>query len=381
MKFYNENISKNENAKIKPLFIFKISILSFLFFFNFEMNNYKIIIFLREKFKRKKRIGIVGVLNEQNVGNNLVKFSMFTKLKEYGFEPTIISFTRKNENIDFLRKTVDLTEISKNLKYSQLKEKDYDILMVNSDQTWNNFNIESLYDHGFLRFAENWTIPKFVYAASLGIDYWRYTTNFDKRARALLKNFKGISLRERGSISLVKNHLGIKPLQVLDPTFLIDKKYYLDLIKDFKKDFTFNIKYLFVYILDTNKIIEKFIKIASQKLNYKKFRVETKQINYTENFLFGINISEAVITDSFHGTVFSIIFKKPFISFINSKRGRLRFYSLNETFNLGNRIIFSSKNQNPDINLLKTPLSINQTFMNSLKDLSITFLRKNLGIY
>ena len=111
MKFYNENNNKNENVKIKTLFIFKISILCFLFFFNFEMNNYKIIIFLREKFKRKKRIGIVGVLNEQNVGNNLVKFSMFTKLKEYGFEPTIISFTRKNENIDFLRKTVDLTEI------------------------------------------------------------------------------------------------------------------------------------------------------------------------------------------------------------------------------------------------------------------------------
>ena len=62
-----------------------------------------------------------------------------------------------------------LTEINENLKYSQLKEKDYDILMINSDQTWNNFNTESLYDHGFLRFAENWTIPKFVYAASLGI--------------------------------------------------------------------------------------------------------------------------------------------------------------------------------------------------------------------
>ena len=363
MKFYNFNL--------------KISV---LFIFNFTIFGNKFILYLREKFLRtKRRIGVVGVLNEQNVGNNLVKFSMYIKLKEYGFEPTIISYTRKGENIDFLRKTVELTEISQNLKYSQLKEKDYDILMINSDQTWNNFNIESLYDHGFLRFAENWTIPKFVYAASLGIDYWRYPKSFDERAKILLKNFKGISLREKGAIDLVEKHLGIRPLLVLDPTFLIDKKYYIDIIKDFKKNFTDEC--LFVYILDKNKIIDKYIEMARKKLHYKIYRVETSQMNYTENFLFGINISKAVITDSFHGTVFSIIFKKPFISFINSKRGRLRFYSLNETFKLSDRILFPSKNKYPDINLLKKPLIINQTIIDSMKDLSIKFLKKNLGIY
>ena len=360
----------------------KISVLIILFIFNFTFFDNKIILYLREKFRTKRRIGVIGVLNEQNVGNNLVKFSMYTKLKEYGFVPTIISYTRKGENIDFLRKTVELTEINnENLKYSQLKEKDYDILMINSDQTWNNFNIESLYDHGFLRFAENWTIPKFVYAASLGIDYWRYTKRFDEKAKSLLQNFKGISLRERGAIDLVEKHLGIRPLFVLDPTFLIDKKYYTDIIKDFKKDFNFNNEYLFVYILDKNKIFDKYIEMARKKLNYEIYRVRTNQMNYTENFLFGINISKAVITDSFHGTVFSIIFKKPFISFINSKRGRLRFYSLNETFRLNDRILFPSEDKYPDINLLKKPLNINQTTIDSMKDLSITFLKKNLGIY
>ena len=193
--------------------------------------------------------------------------------------------------------------------------------------------------------------------------------------------FKGISLRERGAIDLVEKHLGIRPLFVLDPTFLIDKKYYTDIIKDFKKDFNFNNEYLFVYILDKNKIFDKYIEMARKKLNYEIYRVRTNQMNYTENFLFGINISKAVITDSFHGTVFSIIFKKPFISFINSKRGRLRFYSLNETFKLNDRILFPSEDKYPDINLLKKPLNINQTTIDSMKDLSITFLKKNLGIY
>jgi hypothetical protein len=303
---------------------------------------------------------------------------MFTKLKEYGLDPTIISYTRKNQNIDFLRRTVKLKEINKS--FSELKEKDYDILMVNSDQTWNNYNIESLYDHGFLRFAVNWTIPKFVYAASLGIDYWRYSKVFDKKAKILLKSFKGISVRERGAVDLVEKHLGIRPLFVLDPTFLIEKKYYLDVIKDLKNDFNYNQKYLFVYILDGNNIIKEYINKAKEELKYEIYKVSIKQFNYTENFLFGVNISDAIITDSFHGTIFSIIFNKPFISFINSNRGRLRFYSLIDTFNLKKRIIFPFNKYTPNIDLLKEPLNINKKYLKKIKDLSINYLEKNLGI-
>ena len=90
------------------------------------------------------------------------------------------------------------------------------------------------------------------------------------------------------------------------------------------------------------------------------YKVSLSKNNYVENFIFGINASQAVITDSFHGTVFSIIFNKPFISYINSMRGRARFYSLNETFNLNKRIIFPNKKEEPNtinvklISLFKT---------------------------
>jgi len=366
MKHYNKNI----------FFFYKIILLIYIY--------NKTIFFYKIKYKgkknniKKKKIGIVGVLNEQNAGNNLVKFSMFTKLKEYGFDPTIISYTKENQNIDFLRRRVKLKEIKKS--FSELKRKDYDILMVNSDQTWNNFTIDSLYDYGFLKFALHWNIPKFVYAASLGVDYWRYSKDFDKKAKILLKHFKGISVRERGAVDLVENHLGIRPLFVLDPTFLINKKKYLDIIKDFKNDFNYNQKYLFVYILDDNDIIKDYINKAKKKLKYKIYKVSINKINYTENFLFGINISEAIITDSFHGTIFSIIFNKPFISFINSKRGRLRFYSLIDTFNLKKRIIFPFKKNRPNIGLLTEPLNINKKRLKKMKNLSIYYLEKNLGI-
>ena len=301
------------------------------------------------RFKIKRRIGICGVLNDQNAGNNLVKFSMFTLLKQYGLDPIIISKTREGNNRDFLDKTVKLIEINKT--YSELKEGDYDILMVNSDQTWSPNKIEFLYDYGFLRFSENWTIPKFIYAASMGTDYWLYSKEFDKKAMNLLKKFNGISVREKQLVNLTYEHLGIKPLFVLDPTFLINPKYYLNIIKNYKRNFNFKEKYLFIYQLDENFIISEFIEEAKKKLKYKIFQSNQFEKFSVENFLFGINISQAIITDSFHGTVFSIIFKKPFITFINSSRGSSRFFSLIETFNLKNRIIYLDKDKKPEIKL------------------------------
>ena len=302
---------------------------------------------------------------------------MFKKLEEYGFEPTIISPTRKGANIDFLHKNVKLYEVVNYTK--ELKEEDFDYLVVNSDQSWNNYNLDALSDHGYLRFAEFWNIPKFVYAASIGLDYWRYSKDFDKRARELIKNFSGLSVREIGAVNLVEQHLKIKPEFVLDPTFLINKKYYLDLIKDLNKNFDYTKRYIFVYILDENKKKKKFIEKVKNSLNYTIFRVDVlKNKYYTENFIFGINISDAIITDSFHGTVFSIIFNKPFISFLNSFRGALRFYSLNQTFKLKDRII--KEIEEPNINKLIEPLNIDKKILDIMMKKSIRYLEKNLGI-
>jgi exopolysaccharide biosynthesis predicted pyruvyltransferase EpsI len=154
----------------------------------------------------------------------------------------------------------------------------------------------------------------------------------------------------------------------------------LDVIKDFKRDFNFNDKYIFVYQLDINKVMNDFINEASNKFKYKIFKVDLSKPNFIENFLFGVNMSQAIVTDSFHGTVFSIIFNKPFISYINSNKGRLRFYSLQKTFVLNDRIVFPDKNSKPDINLLNIPLNINQDLLDSLRNFSINYLQKNLHI-
>ena len=72
-----------------------------------------------------------------------------------------------------------------------------------------------------------------------------------------------------------------------------------------------------------------------------------------ESFIHGMNNSQAIITDSFHGVVFSIIFNKLFIAFSNKQRGKARFDSLKEIFCLEDRIFEPSSYRNININLLK----------------------------
>ena len=153
----------------------------------------------RKNKKKNNKVGVIGLRHEVNIGNNLIKYAISIKLKELGFIPYIIGTHLHNLNINFLKKNTNCVIIYKSFK--EIKRNDYDLLMVNSDQTWRRFD-KHFYDYGFLKFAKNWNIPKFVYGASIGFDYWRLTKKDENMAKLLLKNFTGFSVREKGSIQL-----------------------------------------------------------------------------------------------------------------------------------------------------------------------------------
>ena len=233
------------------------------------------------------------------------------------------------------------------------------------------------YDIAFLNFAKNWDIPKFVYGASLGVDVWEYNKAEENFIKSLLKKLNGISIREKGSISLIETHLGIKPTFVLDPTLLINKKYYLNLIKNFRIDNVIDNNFIFIYALTNSNKLHYLIENVTEK-NYTIYLININMINHIQKFIYGIYKSKAVITDSYHGTIFSIIFNKPFIIYVSKDRGKERFNSLLEIFNLQER--FFNYDCYPDINLLQKPLNLNKNIFNSLKKKSIRFLKKNLFI-
>ena len=326
---------------------------------------------------KKKRIGVISLENSNNIGNNLVKFAIYIKLKELNFDPVIIAPTIC-KNIYFVKKQVKLLEI--NNTFEELNSKDYDYLMVNSDQTWVNYNPKYFLDYGFLKFAKNWNISKLVYGASYPFEKWRYSKELTKNLSLLLNKFNGISVRELPTIILAKKYFGVTPDFVLDPTLLIDKKYYLNLIKDYNGNFNSSLNYLCVYQLDKNKKIRKFIYNSASQLKLSIYKVNLERSNYIEDFLKCINISKAVITDSYHGTVFSILFEKPFISFINNGRGNTRFSTLRYIFNAKNRIISKNSNTKKKLKYLKYKYIINKIVFERLKNKSLLFLTKHLRL-
>jgi exopolysaccharide biosynthesis predicted pyruvyltransferase EpsI len=117
---------------------------------------------------------------------------------------------------------------------------------------------------------------------------------------------------------------------------------------------------LFVYILDQTIEKQQIVNQISSALHLSAFEVLPKRISSFSNlkeltthiylpvtqWLQSFMDAKFVITDSFHGTVFSILFNKPFIVIENKKRGQARFSSLLKTFNLENRLVTLSCNEN-----------------------------------
>ena len=343
--------------------LFFLLIILFLIFISFFKSNKKI------------KIGVIGVRHEVNIGNNLIKYAVFLILSELGFIPYIIGTHYKKFNITFLNKTTNLVIIKNSFK--EIKKEDYDILMVNSDQTWRKFD-KFFYDYAFLRFAENWTIPKFIYGASLGYDYWPLNSKDERIAKLLLKNFTGISIREKDSIKLIKKHLGIEPIFVIDPTLLIEKKKYLNIIKNYKSNKIYKGNFIFSYKITREKNMENFIINCGKLLNYEIYNYPLNKYSTVEEFLYQTLHCKAVITNSYHGVLFSIILNKPFIAFCFKNSAKARLISLGNLLGIRNRIF--EYYEKPDVNLLTTPLNINLTIINSLKIQSINFIKKNLEI-
>ena len=150
-------------------------------------------------------------------------------------------------------------------------------------------------------------------------------------------------------------------------------------IKDYKSEINnkTNNEYIFAYFIIETQNFDKYLKYVKKLLNIDIFYLNIKQNNQVKEFLHGIINSKAVITDSYHATVFSIIFKKAFISFVNTDNDHSRFNSLNEIFNINNRIF--EYNETPPVFLLKKSLNINNKKLIKLKRDSIQYLKKNLN--
>ena len=229
----------------------------------------------------------------------------------------------------------DIFEPNNNLQLNS----DYIGFITGSDQV---FRPDYVPDSWYLTFVSG--KGKIAASASFGTDEFicNDTARVERISRSL-KTFDYLSVREDSGVKICRNKFNIDAYQMIDPVFILEKEIYQEIIH--KSKLTEDNDYIFCYIRDLTPDIEKMvdnIKISSKcKVVW---CVETMPI---EDFLYNISNCRYVITDSYHGMCFSIIFNKDYLCIKNLIRGRARFDSLQKQLGLSD-INFISENEDID---------------------------------
>lgn len=228
----------------------------------------------------------------------------------------------------------------------------FEAFVVGSDQTWRPAYSPYMPTF-FLDFLGNDTGTRRVaYASSFGKDEWEFTPEMTTICAPLAKKFHAISVREDSGVSLCKKYFGVSAEHVIDPTMLLSKENYCEIVaRDEKRGLLekrISGKRLFVYVLDEAPEKKTLISEVAGTLCLIIEEIMPKQEEIASGakayppvsaWLRGFRDAEFVVTDSFHGCVFSIIFNKPFIAIGNASRGMSRFRSLLKMFSLENRLV------------------------------------------
>ncbi|MFQ2466454.1 polysaccharide pyruvyl transferase family protein [Aeromonas caviae] len=249
---------------------------------------------------------------------------------------------------EHIRTTQDIYSISE-LDY--IKNYHFDAYIVGSDQVW-----RPAYSPGmsafFLSFlGENDTAKRIAYAASFGVDHCdEFSSEQLVEYGKLLKRFDAIGVREDTAVELCHQNFGVDAQHVIDPTLLLDKEVYCKLVEQDR--IPKNNGNMMVYVLDKAPEKQDIIQLVANERGLTPFTVMPEKNGVyppVTQWLRGFIDAEYVVTDSFHGVAFSIIFNKPFIAIGNRDRGLARFTSILKLFELESRLVFSKDDVSIDI--------------------------------
>lgn len=274
---------------------------------------------------------------------------------------TLLPISTQKMNI--LRRNIINFYKELNIKYYKTFDSslnnEYDTFIVGSDQIWRPGFTPNIYNY-YLDFIDKKNHKKIAYAASIGLDRWPYSMKESTIIKNLINEFDFASVRESSAKKLYKEYLSIDLPVVIDPTMLLTQQDYKTLFNNSPE----NSNYIAIYILNEEK--EKEIISELQKFNCIELKnlMPRKRIKFRNEKITNNDIYESpgewlkkiynakyIITDSFHGTVFSIIFNKQFIVLPNQIGGNSRIISLLTMLDLQYRYTNTINNIFEDDNL------------------------------
>lgn len=229
------------------------------------------------------------------------------------------------------------------------REEAFDAVIVGSDQVWRKRYInDAYYKSYFLDFVDSAKTRKIAYAASFGKDHWEGEGDAEVIA-ALLRDFTAVSTREASGVAVCRDTFGYEGAEhVLDPTLLMDKSFYIDEIISKHDVSSVPRGGLVTYVLDEADEKRDIIEAVQAGLHigsthHLKGFSRSDEICTVPQWLAAFAYADFVVTDSFHGMVFAILFEKNFVVIANHSRGLDRFTSLLSLFGLEDRLVFDPK--------------------------------------
>lgn len=326
-----------------------------------------------------KKVGIMTWFSYNNYGTVLQAYATSKFIEKLGYEPQIINYipkVRKTNIFDIKgaqivkkiyeiknkkKYTKILQEInqkseefkSNNLKLTtpceteiELTEISQDKLAIicGSDQIWSPLSFDK---HYYLDFVDQ--SKKIAYAPSFGVSTIPY--NLKEKTEELLKDFKYLSARELKGQEIIKELSEKKATLVVDPTLLLTEKDWVKKLNLNKNEE----KYIVCYFLGYQKEYYSTAKKIAKELNYKiiiipgnthyldKNKYKDLNICSPQKFVELIMNAKFVITDSYHGMLFSINFNKDFLIFKRFKDKKKssqnsRIYTILKEYNLSDRM-------------------------------------------
>ena len=305
-------------------------------------------------FREMARGAILKRLRKNPIGGILsiaqIAFRILFRTKR-GKSATEIARQKSREDafLEFWKNEIIHTEYIPLDKLSESAGK-YDILIAGSDQIW-NYTRTSYLDPYFLTFAANGT-KKLSYAASFSVS--SIPPNRQDQYRALINNVDHISVRETDGLNIIKKLTGRFAELVVDPTLLLQKEEWLKVSSDRIK---IDRSYILTYSLNSStgywKIVKQYDKkynlaIVNLRHDFDDRKLIDNQIDIFDagprEFLYLLANAKMVITNSFHGTIFSINFGVPFLSVISRISGtNSRIHSILAKLDLSSCLMYDDE--------------------------------------
>jgi len=281
------------------------------------------------------KVGILTFHDAHNYGAVLQAYALKNYIKKLGYEVSVLNYhhytipdgfpkennvTRWEKFNSFIQQLIDYDE-KVYTSEEELEKLDIDFWICGSDQIWNTEITRGLNKGFFLDFNTNG--KKISYAVSMGIS--KLPAEYEEDFKKSIEKLDRISVREEILKNYIEKFTDKPVIKTVDPTFLFKKEDYESFILE-------NLYGEYVLINELgpdNRLIEIAKKIAEQKCIKIVEMNDKKKENYfceqvsdasPSEYLTLIKNASAVVTNSFHGTVFSIIFEKEFYTITRLNR-------------------------------------------------------------